>query len=202
LTNMDITDVDPHKRSWVWQVNWLLLMLGPIAAALAIVVNNYDAEGFQHLQVLLEYPAPWMVASVVVIYAIRSVATRNPLYVLSAVLAVIFTLREFHFEWVHHGVYAMLAGLAIWTVIWRKKLVRPLKDYQHTSWLIATATAYLLSQLIARRAFRPIPGEDQIHRSLEECAETAAHLMFIATSLVGNWRKAASASSQDSSAAG
>ena len=123
------------------------------------------------------------------VYAIRSVVTRNPLYILLTGLAAVFTLREFHFDWVHSGVYVMLAALGVWAGLWRKRLAGPLRDSQHTSWLIATFAAYLLSQLIARRAFRAVPGEGPIHRSLEECAETAAHLIFIATSLVGDWRR-------------
>jgi len=182
-------DPDAAGEKWAGQINWLLLLLGPVAVGFAVATSMYDDARFQDLQIVLEYTAPWMVALAGAVYAVRSAVTRNPLYVLLTVLAVIFTLREFHFDWVHDGVYVMLAALAVWAAAWRKRLAGPLKDFQHTSWLIATFAAYVLSQLIARRAFRVIPGEHQIHRSLEECAETAAHLMFIATSLVGDWRR-------------
>lgn len=170
-------------------MNWLLLLIPIFAVGLAVMTSRYDLERFTGLQVILEYPAPWMVAIVAGVYILRSVWTRNRLYIILAGLAAIFTMREFHFEWMDKGVYFLLAALGMWALLWRKSLVYPLAEKQHTSWLVATCFAYVLSQLIARRAFRCVPGEHEIHRSLEECAETAAHMMFIATSLVGSWRK-------------
>ena len=86
----------------------------------------------------------------------------------------------------------MLAGIGVWTGLWHRRLREPLRDWRHTSWLIATFAAYFLSQVIARRAFKIIPGEDAIHVPLEEWAETTAHLLFMATCLVGSWRRATS----------
>ena len=123
------------------------------------------------------------------VYLARAIYTRNRLCVLLAVLAGVFVVREIHFPGVKKPVYAALIALCVWAVLWRKQLAEPLREWRHTSWLIATAGAYFLSQVIARRAFRGIPGEQEIHRSLEEWAETVAHLMFIITSLLGSWRK-------------
>jgi len=179
----------PQKGSWAGHINWWLLLIGPAAVAVSIVYSRINPEGFQRLQNQVESPSPYIVAFAAAIYAVRAACTRNALYILMTALGAAFTLREFHFDWTHEGIYVMLGGLGVWTYLWRRRLVEPLRDWRHTSWLIATFGAYFLSQLIARRAFRGIPGEHEIHRSLEECAELAAHLMLIITSLVGNWRK-------------
>ena len=169
-------------------INWWLLLLGPLAALAAVVYSRFEPEVFHHLQVSLETPTPWLVAAVAVIYAVRFALTRNRLFLLLAGLATAFTLREFHFDWTHKGIYIMLVGLGIFALLCRKNLRVSLGDWRHTSWLLATFGAYFLSQLIARRAFRIFPGEHEIHRSLEECVETAAHVLFLVTSLVGSWR--------------
>ncbi len=175
------------RDSWAKHVNWWLLLLGPLAATAAVFYSRFDPDGFQRLQTQLEEPAPYLMAFVALLYAIRATCARNRLFVLLSALAVAFTLREFHFDWMHHTIYWMLAALGIWALLWRKHLARPLRDFRHTSWLIATCGAYVLSQAIARRAFRFVPNEQIIHRSWEEVAETVAHVMLIATSLVGSW---------------
>jgi len=177
------------KRSWASHINWWLLLIGPAAVAVSIAYSRINPEGFQRLQNQLEWPSPYMVAVAAAVYAGRAACTRNALYVLMTALGAAFTLREIHFDWTHEGIYVMLAGLAAWAFLWRKRLGEPLRDWRHTSWLVATFGAYFLSQVIARRAFRGIPGEHDIHRSLEECAEFAAHLMLIVSSLVGKWRR-------------
>jgi branched-subunit amino acid ABC-type transport system permease component len=166
-----------------------LLLGAPLAVAIAVVYSRLDPKGFHGFQASLEKPAPFLIGFVALIYVIRSIVTRNPLYVLLAVLCFSLTMREIHFTGTGNGIYVALVVVGIWAFVWRNRLAGPLSDWRHTSWLIATAVMYILSQVIARRAFRPIPGEHEIHRSLEECIETAGHLLFIVTALVGNWRK-------------
>ncbi len=183
---------------WMRQVNWWLLLLIPLTIALFVAHSRLDPKGFQRLQNSLEHPAPYLVALAAVIFAARFIYTRNPLCAILTVLAAAFVIREFHFEWrsgerhfdwTGKGVYVVLVALAVWAVFWRKRLAEPLSDWRHTSWLIVTCAAYVTAQLIARRVFRSIPGEQEIHRSLEECAETTAHLLLIVSSFIGSWRK-------------
>lgn len=178
----------PTMKTWWRYVNWWLLLIGPAAVGASIALSVvYD--GFMRLQSDLEVPAPYLPAGAAVIYAIGFGRTRNPLLGLLATLAVALSIREFHFDWAGKGIYVMLAALGVWAVLWRSRLAGPLTDWRHTSWLLATMAAYVLSQVIARRAFRFVPGEQVIHRPLEECAETAAHLMLIVTSLLGSLRR-------------
>jgi hypothetical protein len=176
--------------SWTSEVNWWLLLLGPLGVAGCVAHSRFDKEGFIQLQFMLERPAPYLVGLAAILYIIRTAVTRNPLHMLLAALTVSFTMREFHFFGTGRGIYVALAIIVVWGVLWRDRIADPLTDWRHTSWLIATFAVYLLSQIIARRAFRGIPGEHEIHRPLEECVETIAHLMFIVTALMGSWRRA------------
>jgi len=121
------------------------------------------------------------------VYAVRVLLTRNPLALLLLGLTGALFCRELHFAWTDKGIYVMVAGVLIWAVAWRRALVEPLKDKPQLTWLVATLATYLLSQLIARRAFRFVPGEQAIHSKIEEGVETMGHLMLIVTSLVGRW---------------
>lgn len=174
-------------------INWWLLLICPASMGIAILASRLSPEAFHYLKAPLEAPAPYMAALVALVYATRSLVTRNPLYVLLTALAVAFTLREMrdnaYLEWTKEGIYVMLVCIGVWAGFWHRRLREPLRDWRHTSWLIATFAAYFLSQVIARRAFKFIPGEDAIHVPLEEWAETTAHLLFMATCLVGSWRQ-------------
>lgn len=191
MTDQDIGDreIEVMASSPRGRINWWLLLICPASMGIAVLASRLNPEAFRYLKVPLEAPAPYMVALVALVYATRSLVTRNPLYILLTALAVAFTLREIHFDWTHKGIYVMLACIGVWAGLWRVRLREPLRDWRHTSWLIATFAAYFLSQVIARRAFRFIPGEHAIHIQLEEWAETTAHLLFMATCLVGSWRR-------------
>jgi len=178
------------RAQWWKQVDWWLLLVTPLSVGVGVVVSRVAPNLFHDLQLHLEVPAPYLMILVAAVYVVRAARTRSHLHVLLAALAVIFALREFHWDWMHHSVYYMLAALGGLAAIWGRKLAAAMRDWRHTSWVMATFTAYVLSQMIARRAFRSIPGEHEIHRSLEEWAETTAHLMFLVTALVGSWRAA------------
>lgn len=200
MTDDQLPVAQEPAQAWHKHINWWLLLIPPISAGVGVLVSRMAPEFFQTLQVQLEGPAPYMMFAVALLYGVRSVATWNRLCMVLTGLAAIFAMREFHWEWTHHGVYYMLATLGVWALLWVKHLAGPLRDWRHTSWLIATFAAYVLSQVIARRAFRVIPGEHHIHRSLEEWAEVTAHLMFLLAALVGYWPKARKADQAAASA--
>jgi len=178
-----------HPTKTPGKINPYPMLAGPLAVVASVAVSAAWPERFQDLQVQLERPAPYLVALAAAIYAARAARMRNPLHALLAALGAALTCREIHFAGTGWGVYVALGVLAAWAVLWRKRLAAPLRDHRHVSWLLAAMAAYVLSQLIARRAFRFVPGEHAIHRSLEECAETAAHVVFIISALAGSWRR-------------
>ncbi len=188
MTQQTAVDLDRYDPLWFRKVSWAPMLIAPILLGLMVFLGQFHPQAFHDLQVWLEVPAPFLVAFAAGIYLLKASRTRSPLLVLLAALSIALTCREMHFAGTSKGIYVALGVLALWTVLWRKRLHRPLRDWRHTSWLIATAWAYVLSQLIARRAFRFVPGEHAIHRSLEEAAETIAHLMLIFTALLAETR--------------
>lgn len=187
--NMGEREIKAMASSPGGRINWLPLLICPASICVAVLFSRLNSDVFLYLKATLEAPAPFMAGLVALVYATRSLVTMNPLYILLTALAATFTCREIHWDWTSHGVYVMLAGIGVWAAVWHKRLREPLRDWRHTSWLIAAFAAYFISQVIARRAFKFIPGEKAIHIPLEEWVETTAHLLFLATSLVGSWRR-------------
>jgi len=188
--------VDPGRKARLpWrQINWWLMLIPPAGLLVSVAVSRFDDELFQNLQNDLEVPAPFMVALVSVVYLSRAAIQRNVLFGLLGLLATAMTLREVHdlpgLHFMSKGVYVALGLVVACGVLLVRRVWAALQaDWRHTSWLAATFFGYFLALLVMRRAFRSIPGEHHIHRSLEECAETVAHALFIVTSLVAAWRR-------------
>jgi hypothetical protein len=177
-------------RPYLRRVNWWLLLVGPLSAGLVVLDARFDPD-FETLDTRLEAISPGLLVVPLALYAIGAVRTRNPLFTVLAALAFSLLCREIHFRGMDRAIYPMLAVVGFWALLWRKRLVEPLTaDWRHTTWLIATAGAYVFALLMDRRVFKPIPGENPIHSKLEEGAETMAHVVFIITSALARWRRA------------
>ena len=178
-------------------LNLRLLIIPPALVGLCVLVCLWPPAA-EHLQNDLEVVAPCLVALVAAVYAIRWIKGRRLVHGMLSLLAVAMTLREVHdtpgLEFMSKGIYMCLAAFGVaWALLWRRLDADLRADWRHASWLAASFAAYFLAVLIARRAFRAIPGEHAMHRSLEECAETVAHLMLLATSLLARQPEARAA---------
>jgi len=199
-------------RSWKKVLIWWPLLLGPAAIGIAVLLGTFgwefsfytlgamgdeqDEYGFipvlwnyDKLVAALESIAHWLLVIPTIVYWVRAIHTRNPLYVILTVLAASLLCREIHFTGMDKAIYPLGVIILIWVVAWRDIIAKPLKDRRHTVWLVATVVAYFFALLADRRALKFIPDEAQIHSQIEECAETMSHLVMIVTSLVGNWRR-------------
>lgn len=200
-------------------LNWWPLLLAPAAAIAVSIPYALGDTRVLTLQNSLDEFAPFLIALAAAMYVARAFVTRNPLYIIVAVLATAMTIREIHFEKiiltvdvtkdtpssqlvaslrinveavVQKGIYVVAVLVAVWAVLWHKRLIAPLLgDRRHWSWLTCTLLVYFISVVVSRRLFKFVPGERAMHRVLEETLETTAHLMFIVTSLLGNWRRSA-----------
>lgn len=186
---------DAADLDFVRNLSWWPSLVAPLVVA-AVWACSPLFPGFRTLQSSLEVPAPWLVGAVAAVLAARTYITRRPNHLWLMALALAFMLRENRdvtgLQWMSKGIYVMLAGLGLWAWMWRRHLLAEMKgDPRHTAWFVAAVLAYVLSQVIARRAFRFIPGEQGIHRAIEEVAETVAHLVFLTAALVGTWRRSA-----------
>jgi hypothetical protein len=106
---------------------------------------------------------------------------RDPLSMVLAALSLTILFRECHWDWTGGGIYYMLLAIGIWSWIWRDRLLPYLREQPRFKiWLIATFCTYVMSQVIARRAFRPFwPHEGELHVPAEEVTENVAHLMLV-----------------------
>jgi len=145
------------------RINWWLLLIAPVVLAAAAVAANllrFDLSSAGACAVWLEMIAPYMAATATAIYAVRAVVTRSPLFLMLTVLAAAMMCREI--EWSHQGImmiltrrgiYVVMGVVAVWMVLWRKKIADSLKDYRFASLLIAAMWTFFFSQLVARRIF-------------------------------------------------
>ena len=119
----------------------------------------------------------------------RALASRDRFHSLLAVVAVIVLLREIHWEWTTKFVYIALAAVTVVGLIWRDKVIGYLHRHPMVRvWFTSTVLTYVLSQAIARRAFRGImPNEEPVYSDMEELVEVVSHLMLVITILVGPW---------------
>ncbi len=172
------------KRPFNGWGHWWPLLIGPVAMVLVYVAHVLQWSR------LLDKSLQETLALVITVlafvgFAIRYYRGRSPVHLILVVLAVVFFCREVHFAGTSSGVYVALVVIGAWAIHWRRRL-KPLMDGgQLRFWLVSTFATYLLSQLIARRVFRFLPHESELHIPLEEIVENVAHLMFFVTSFVG-----------------
>ena len=197
---MDRCRIFGDRSPLLRRLSWWPLLIAPCAGGLLAGVGALGWHWPALMRVLVgpaqfyaEAVAPFLVAAAVAVYAVHSVVTRNRLSMVLVGLTASLLCREIHFDWSHRGIYVLLAGVGVWALLWRRQLARPLLNLRHTSWLVATLSAYFLSFVISRRVFRFIPGEDVLHSFPEEGMETVSHLMLIVTSLLVGWRRSARA---------
>lgn len=114
--------------------------------------------------------------------------TRNELCIAMTFLCAAFFCREWHFMGASEGAYVAIAVFVVWFLIRRKHIDKLINGRPIKIWLLAAASCFLLSQIIARRVFAArhlgmLPYEEQYHISLEETLETAGHVLVIFASL-------------------
>ena len=185
-----------YVRTWAARLDWRLWLIGPGAmlllaglgsAGLAWPATRRAITGWG--QTYADAAGPFVLVAAACVYVVRAARTRNPLCVILLGLAAALLLREIHFGWTDHGIYVLLGVVGVWAALWWKRIELPLRDFRHTSWLLATLWTYFLAFLVSRRAFQFVPGEAVVHSFLEECLEVVSHAMLIVTSLAGSWRR-------------
>src|SRR5262245_60903617 len=185
---------DAARRSW-----WPLLAV-PAVVALGLLARPLGLPGLLDKRPH-ELIAPPILCLTVGFCARRAMLDNNLFFAWLTGLAAVFLIREVHFSGSDPVTGVGLLLLAIWAALRRRALLDALLAWRHAPWLYATVLCYLLSQLVARRAFRGLPGEKGLHVGLEELLETAAHLLFLLTAVLGNVRPRGEAAAEAAPAA-
>jgi|GEM_PF-1111113 len=169
---------------------WPFLYI-PFALAWVYVTrgNGWDCLCSRESTEIIALP---LVAVSILSYGILASKTKNELLIAMTLLNVAFFCREWHFVGTSNGIYVALLAFAGW-YLYRRKVIGPMiAGTPLKIWLMATASGYFLSQIIARRVFAErhlggLPMEKQYHISFEETFEVSAHLMMIVSSYLA-WK--------------
>lgn len=172
------------RRTLLW---FGLLAIGPLAIVFAYFAHE------RHWLILTKPPneayAVIVLGVAFVVYAFRARREHSLLMALLAGYALAAWMREWHFDWTHHGIYVFLL-LLIGGAAMKWKRIRGEAPPNFQPWFGSTLLLYFIGVLIARRVFRDyLPDEEGINTQLEEFMENVAHTMLFLTSLVGT-RKA------------
>ena len=173
-------------RWWMW---WPLL-LGWIGMAVAYGLDRSGPHEYYN-KPSLERMAIAVTSACVLAGVIRFAVTRRRFHLLMCCGACVVLLREIHWDWTTKFVYIALAVLAVLGLVWHERVLGFLRRQPTVRvWLVATGGTYVLSQAIARRAFRDVmPNEAEVYSDMEEMIEVLSHLMLYVTLLVGSWRR-------------
>lgn len=163
---------------------WLgLLSIGPLAIAFGYLAH--DRNWYILTKPPNEAYAVAVLGITLAVYVFRAWREHSLLMGLLAGYAFAAWMREWHFDWTHHGVYVLLLFLIVVSAL-KWKRVRGEAPPSFAPWFTSTLVLYFVGVLIARRALRDyLPDEEAINTPLEEFMENVAHTMLFLTSLVG-----------------
>jgi hypothetical protein len=170
---------------------WPFLLWGvPIIAVYTL--GYWELDRWCGREILEQIALPLVLISVVS-YGLLAWRRGNEFAKVVFVLSLGIFCREWHFSGTSKGIYILIVCVIGWAIYRRKKITALIKDTPVEIWIWAAGLCYVMSQLIARRAFGEshlniLPMEERYHILLEESVETMAHLILSVTSLFA-WRQ-------------
>lgn len=174
-------------RELLGACRWELCLIWPVV--LVLVYAGFFAHSRLLGKGFNEFLAPIILATATVVMLTRWFGERQPLVLMLTVLDAVFLCRELHFAGTSKGVYVALFLLGIWAIYWWPNLRRDLRSNRTTPYLLFGFMTYVLSQAVARRAFRgilPLEATSDVFRTgLEEVLENLAHLTMLLVALRG-----------------
>lgn len=163
-------------------------LFGPLAIIYVYITKALGLDEFcsRHTTEIIALP---LVAVSVLSFLILAWKTKNELAFGMTFLTAAFFCREWHFVGTSNGIYVAIALFAGWFIYRRKHIEDMIRGQRIKIWLFATASCYLLSQIVARRVFAEkylglLPLEGEYHIFFEESLEVAGHILMIITSIV------------------
>ncbi len=168
-------------------IRWEFFLVWPLV--LVLVYAGFFAHSRLLAKGFNELLAPIILGAATVVMLVRWLGERQPLVLILTVLDATFLCRELHFAGTTQGVYVALLLLGVWAVYWWPNLRTDLRDNGTTPYLLFAFLTYVVSQAIARRAFRhilPLEATSDVFRTgLEEVFENLAHLAMLLVAIRG-----------------
>lgn len=151
-------------------------------------LGHWGLEKWCGREILEQAAIPLVLASVVS-FGLLAWRRGNEFAKVLFVLSFGFFCRELHFAGTSKGIYVLIAFVAGWAIYRRKEITALIKDTPVEIWLWAACLCYVLSQVVARRAFGEehlniLPMEEKYNVAFEETMETLAHSMLAVTSFI------------------
>ena len=181
---------------------YLPALLGPLAMCAAIIYCRTLGSGprasleMQNLAVLLEKIGPVILALAVAVYWGKAIFTRNLSYVVIGTLVGMLLLRELHWRpesdadiSIKDAIFPLLGICFVWMLLWRDIIDKPSENWRHTIFFVGALACYALGQLVEKRVFRFVPGEQQFHTPMEEVIECISHCLLLTAAVLGSWRR-------------
>ncbi len=145
---------------WKWYHFWPVAL--PVVLYLAVYLASlFNANVFEWFfrmdeKAQIDDFAPYVLLLPAILYWVRCMVTRNPLYTIMMVAATTLMLRELHWDpAIKIAAYPVLIGCFVWMVIWSDALSVPFnRDRKHTVMLVATLIAYLVAQFAEKRIIK------------------------------------------------
>lgn len=164
---------------------WLLFLINPAMVAFIYLAYAMDWQWALSKYYQEQLAAYLLMPLVVLGWGAGLAIRRTALHGIVLILATTMLCREIHFVGTHKGIYVAAVVIAVWAFLWRKRLAQPLNRGRIKPLLLATIFAYAVSIILSRRVFRGVlPLENELHISMEEFMENAAHTLFFITALV------------------
>jgi hypothetical protein len=173
-------------------MSFLPLLCAPAGVGLTLLAKRQGWDWLLH-KPYHEWVAIPLLAFTTLLMLRAWLRARTSLFLALTLLAAVFLCREIHFE--GSGRLAYLTGLFIALWMWRRwpEMRAALVAWTARGWLVGSFACYALSLVVARRAFKSIPGEKGMHAPIEELLETVAHLLFLVAALRSGARSTAQA---------
>ncbi len=150
----------------------------------------------QNLVVFCEAIAPAILTLAVAVYWGKAIFTRNLSYVVIGTLVGMLLLRELHWRpesdadiSIKDAIFPLLGICFVWMLLWRDIIDKPSENWRHTIFFVGALACYALGQLVEKRVFRFVPGEQQFHTPMEEVIECISHCLLLTAAVLGSWRR-------------
>jgi hypothetical protein len=177
-----------HLKQIITALNGWHFLPGPVTVLLIVVA---DSVGWDFLlsKSLHEYSALALTGAAILLCIAHLRVHGGALFIILTFFTLNLFCREIHFAGTDITIYLALFLTPLWAWLWLDRIVDVFEDKRFLSIFTSTLFTYFLSQLIARRVFRGIPGEDMLHVPLEEAVETTAHIMLIISYSLASWKR-------------
>ncbi len=176
-----------HFKQIISSLNVWHFLPGPVTVVLIVIADSIGWD-FLLSKSLHEYLALVLTGVAFLLCIAHLRVHGGSLFIILTFFTINLFCREIHFAGTDITIYLALFLTPIWAWLWMDRIAAVFEDKPFISLFTSTLFTYFLSQLIARRVFRGIPGEDILHVPLEEAVETTAHIMLIISYSIASWK--------------